>query len=138
MVTNLNKTKNSPQKKTFETSCKTRGTTQITENFPSLSELKQALCLYAALRKESTKHCLSVLRLRSDKSLEKFTVVSHQPTTLCAASNSDRLHHSRFLRYSNSLRILTLQNAFVNTFFKKTKKQHPFGCRFRCGGDREI
>ncbi len=32
MASNLNKTKNPSQKKTFETSYKTRGTTQITEN----------------------------------------------------------------------------------------------------------
>ena len=45
--------------------------------------LQQALCLYAAIRKESTKgKPRSVLRLGSDKPLEYSAVALHQPTTL--------------------------------------------------------
>ena len=54
---------------------------------PSLTELQQALCLYAALRKESTHILFSVLRLRGDKSLESLTIASHQPATLSRLHN---------------------------------------------------
>ena len=103
LVTNLNKTKNPSQRKPLRRVIITRGTTQITKNiFSSLTGLYQVLCLYAAIRKESTS-----FRFRSSNS----EVISHwkAPPLPCTI---------RQLSLSFAIRPSSSQSFFVIFKFK--------------------
>jgi hypothetical protein len=89
MVTNLNKTKNPPQKKYFETSYSTRGTTQITKflQFRHFTSSDKPFAFTQHYGRSLLSLRRSVLRLGGDGSLEGFAIGSQQPPTLSRLFN---------------------------------------------------
>ncbi len=97
------------------------------KNVPSLCGFCQTLCFYAAIRKESTCKMLSVLRLRSDKSLERTAIASHQPATLCKHHIPTVFVIVFFVIFKFYVTHYTIPKSYCQDFLQKKTEKHP--CR---------
>jgi len=131
MVTNLNKTKNPPQKQTFETSYSTRGTTQITENISvtfraptsplPLRSITEGVYSAQAFRSSDSEGISHWKDWPLPRTTRQLSVQLHIPTVFVIVV---------FVLFK-FLYILARQSTKVKSFFKKFLFA-VFGCLHSC------